>query len=214
MIFGFGKKKIKWEWLLQNACSLLDGDDKQFDYILETLTSRFQDKIIDIKKDSSEYLYSKYKYRVISTSYIVSVLIIKYKDLEIDENQFQEWKQKLQLLAIAGNPNPIFSIDGKSIDGIELSKIDKLIEADGGKEQMESFHETSIKLIITHLNSVSDEGAGVFPEIGKNLYALYADCFSSFIKGELDEDESETLIMYISGQCRGQTNAAISLINS
>lgn len=214
MIFGFGKKKIKWEWLLQNACSLLDGDDKQFDYILETLTPRFQDKIIDIKKDSSEYLYSKYKYRVISTSYIVSVLILKYKDLEIDENQYQDWKQKLQMLAIAGNPNPIFSIEGKSIDGIELSKIDKLIEADGGKEQMQKYHEACIELVILHLSTVSDKGAGAFPEIGKNLYALYADCFSPFFKGELDEDQSNALIMYISGQCRGQTNAAQSLISS
>ena len=77
MIFGFGKKKIKWDWLLQNACSLIDGDDKQFDFILETLGSRFQDKFIDFKKDSPEYLYSKYKYRTISISYIVSVLALK-----------------------------------------------------------------------------------------------------------------------------------------
>ena len=214
MIFGFGKKKIKWEWLLQKACSLLDGDDKQFDYILEILKSRYPDKIIDIKKDSCEYLYSKYKYRVISTSYIVSVLFIKYKDLEIDENQYQDWKEKLQLLAIAGNPNPFFSIKGKSIDEIELSKIDKLIEADGGKEQMESFHENSIKLTTAHLSSVSDEGAGAIPEIGEYLYALYADCFNLFIDGDLDEDQSNTLIMYIGGQCRGQTNAAKTLINS
>ena len=32
--------------------------------------------------------------------------------------------------------------------------------------------------------------------------------------GDLDEDQSNTLIMYIGGQCRGQTNAAKTLINS
>ena len=214
MIFGFGKKKIKWDWLLQNACSLIDGDDKQFDYILEIISSRFEDKFIDFKKDSSEYLYSKYKYRTISISYIVSVLALKYKDIDIDEDKYQEWKQKLQLLAIAGNPNPFFSIAGKSIDEIELSKIDQLIKGDGGKEQMESFHVNCTKLTLAHLSTVNDKGAGAFPEIGDNLYALYLDCFNPFIDGELNEDQSQTLIMYISGQCRGQTNAANSLINS
>ena len=213
MIFGFGKKKIKWDWLLQNACSLIDGDDKQFDFILETLGSRFQDKFIDFKKDSPEYLYSKYKYRTISISYIVSVLALKYKDIDIDEDKYQEWKQKLQLLAIAGNPNPFFSISGKNIDEIELSKIDELIKGDGGKEQMESFHVSCTKLTLAHLSNVNDKGAGAFPEIGENLYALYADCFNPFIDGELDEDQSQTLIMFISGQCRGQTNAAKTLIN-
>ena len=89
-----------------------------------------------------------------------------------------------------------------------------MIEADGGKEQMQKYHEACIELVILHLSSVSDKGAGAFPEIGENLYALYADCFSPFFKGELDEDQSNALTMYISGQCRGQTNAAQSLISS
>ena len=87
MIFGFGKKKIKWDWLLQNACSLIDGDDKQFDYILETLKVRLEDKYIDYRQDSPEYLFSKYRYRVISISYIVSVLVLKYKDIDFDEDK-------------------------------------------------------------------------------------------------------------------------------
>ena len=214
MIFGLWKKKIKWNWLLQNACSLIDGDDKQFDYILETLKTSIDDKFIDFKHDSPEYLYAKYKYRVISISYIVAVLLIKYKDLEIDEDKYQEWKEKLQLLAVAGNPNPFFHIDGKDIGEIDITIIKNLIEKNGGQEHMQKYHEACIELVIQHLSTVSDKGAGTLPTVGKGLYSLYADCFSLFINGELNERGQNTLLMYISGQCRGQTNAAQSLISS
>tara|TARA_A100001011_G_C14078577_1_gene743509 strand:+ start:108 stop:752 length:645 start_codon:yes stop_codon:yes gene_type:complete len=214
VIFGLFKKNIKWDWLLQNACSLVVGDDKQFDNIVETLKSRCEDVYIAHKKDSPEYLFSKYKYRVISISYIISVLVLKYKDIEIDEDKYQDWKQKLQLLIIAGNPNPIFSIDAASVEEIELSKITKLIEGMGGKEEMGSFHDMCAKTVTAHLTTVNEGGGGTLPEIGKPLYALYADCFEPFIDGELNQEQLDTLIMYISGQSRGQTNAAKSLIEA
>tara|TARA_B100000579_G_C22627226_1_gene754785 strand:+ start:68 stop:712 length:645 start_codon:yes stop_codon:yes gene_type:complete len=214
VIFGIFSKSIKWDWLLQNACSLIVGDDKQFDYIVETLKSRCVDIYIDHKKDSPKYLFSKYKYRVISISYIISVLVLKYKDIEIDEDKYQDWKQKLQLLIIAGNPNAFFSIDAANVEEIELSKITKLIEGMGGKEEMGSFHDMCAKTVTAHLTSVNESGGGTVPDIGKSLYALYADCFEPFIDGELNEEQLDTLLMYISGQCRGQTNAAKSLIDS
>jgi len=213
MIFGFGKNKINWEWFLQSACVLLEGDDKQFEWIIGRLKVILGDQYINFNEDSADYLFSKYRYRVISISYIIAALILKHKDEDIDENEYEDWKEKLQLLAVIGNPNEHFSISSKSIQHIGLENLKKPI-VKFGKEEMESFHGDCAKLATLHLSSVGENGEGTNLEVGKALSNLYFSCFEIFVDGELGEEDLDLIINYISGQYRGQTNFAKSLIDS
>ena len=65
-------------------------------------------------RSSASYLFNKYKYRVISFSYIVAAYIIKTKEKDIDDQDgFDDWKEELQILAIQGNGKEIPKIDTK-----------------------------------------------------------------------------------------------------
>ena len=52
----------------------LAGDDKQFEWILGRLKSNLGDQFIDFDEDSPDYLFAKFRYRIISISYIKASL--------------------------------------------------------------------------------------------------------------------------------------------
>jgi hypothetical protein len=206
-------KEINWEWYLQSACVLLEGDDKQFEWILGRLKVILGDKYINFDVDSSDYLFIKFRYRIISISYIKAALVLKHREEGIDENEFDDWNDKLQTLALLGNPNEHFTISGKSIQHIGLEKLKKPVTS-FGKETMASFHSDSTQLVTLYLTTVSDTGEGKNDEVTEALINFYFGCFGDFIDGELEQEDANLIIDYIKGHFRGQTIFTKSLINT
>ena len=205
---------INWDWYLKNACILLEGDDKQFDYILGRLKSNAGNKYIDLEKDSPDYLFAKYRFRIISIAYLKAALILTHKDNGINEDEFDDWSDNLWLLAIKGNPNEHFTIPSKSIEYIGSENLKEPAER-YGKKEMQSFISDSVKVVTLHLSTVSEKGGGRHAEVGQALINLYLNCFESFIDGEFDElDDFKLFISWVSLQFRGQTNFAKDLIRA
>ena len=207
---------IDWDWYLKNACILLEGDDKQFDWILERLKSNVGDKYIELEEDSPDYLFAKYRYRIISLAYVRAALVLTHHDEGIDEDEYDDWNEKLGMIALNGNPNEHFKIPSKSIEHIGLENLKEPAER-YGKKEMASFQSASVKLVTFHLKTVSEKGEGRHVEIGKALINLYLNCFESFIDGEfneLDDIDFDLTINYVSGQFRGQTNFAKDLMRA
>ncbi len=207
---------INWDWYLKNACILLEGDDKQFDYILGRLKSNVGNKYIELEKDSPDYLFAKYRFRIISIAYLKVALTLTHKDNDINEDEFDDWSDNLWLLAIKGNPNEHFTIPSKSIDYIGSENLKEPVER-YGKKEMQSFISDSVKVVTLHLSTVSEEGEGRHVEVGKALINLYLNCFENFIDGEFDELDDidiKLIITWVSLQFRGQTNFAKDLIRA
>ncbi len=205
---------INWDWYLKNACILLEGDDKQFDYILGRLKSNLGNKYIELEKDSPDYLFAKYRFRVISIAYVKVALILAHKDNSINADEFDDWNTNLTLLAINGNPNEHFTIPSKSIEYIGSENLKEPVER-YGKKEMQSFISDSVKVVTLHLSTVSEKGGGRHAEVGQALINLYLNCFESFIDGEFDElDDFKLFISWVSLQFRGQTNFAKDLIRA
>ena len=207
---------INWDWYLKNACILLEGDDKQFDYILGRLKSNLGNKYIKLEKDSPDYLFAKYRFRIISIAYLKVALILAHKDNGINEDEFDDWSDNLWLLAIKGNPNEHFTIPSKSIEYIGSENLKEPVER-YGKKEMQSFISDSVKVVTLHLSTVSEKGGGRHAEVGKALINLYLNCFESFIDGEFDELDDidiKSIITWVSLQFRGQTNFAKDLIRA
>ena len=81
---------INWDWYLKNACILLEGDDKQFDWILERLKSNLGTKYIDLEEGSPDYLFAKYRHRIISIAYVKAALVLTHNDNGIDELPYRK----------------------------------------------------------------------------------------------------------------------------
>ena len=202
---------INWDWYLKSACELLDADDKQFDVNLEGLKSDAGNKYIELEKDSPDYLFAKYRNRIISIAYIKAALFLTHNENGIDEDEFDDWSNNLWLIAVFGNPNKHFTIPSKSIEYIGSENLKEPVER-YGKEEMASFIDDSVKIVTFHLRTVSEKGEGRNVEVGNALRNLYFSCFESFINGELDD--FDLTLSRVSLQFRGQTNFAKDLIKA
>jgi hypothetical protein len=201
-MFGFFKKKIDWNWWLQNACHMLKIDDDQLDKILEALN--IQDR------ESPEYLFTKYKYRLISIYYVITAAGLKLSDAK--DSEFLEFQEKLKITAIAGNPNPFFSIDNCTLPEIDFETIAPLIDKIGS---MNEYHDICLKTIAAHIGSSDESGSGSVKELGSALYALYASSLESMIDvNDLSSEKADTFMMYFQGAYRSQSGFARKLINS
>lgn len=201
-MFNFFKKKVDWNWWVQNACHMMNIDDDQLDKILEALN--IQDR------KSPEYLFAKYKYRLISIYYVITAAGLKLSDAK--DSEFLEFQEKLKIIAIAGNPNPFFSIDNYPVPEIQLDTITPLIDKAGG---MNEYHDICLKTIATHIGSSDESGAGSVKELGSALYTLYATSLSSIVDvSDLPSEKADTFMMYFQGAYRSQSGFARKLINS
>ena len=202
---------INWDWYLKSACELFDADDKQFDVNLEGLKSDAGNKYIELEKDSPDYLFAKYRNRIISMAYVKAALFLTHNENGIDEDEFDDWSNNLWLIAVFGNPNKHFTIPSKSIEYIGSENLKEPVER-FGKEEMASFIDDSVKIVTFHLRTVSEKGEGRNVEVGNALINLYFSCFESFINGELDD--FDLTLSRVSLQFRGQTNFAKDLIKA
>ena len=201
-MFNFFKKKVDWNWWYQNACNMLKIDDDQLDKILDALN--IQDR------ESPEYLFAKYRYRLISIYYVITAAGFKLSHAQ--DSEFAEFQEKLKIIAIAGNPNPFISIDHYPVSEIKLDTIGPLIDEAGG---MFEYHDICLKTISTHIGSSDESGAGSTEELGSALFSLYASSLSSLVDvTNLSSEMSDTFMMYWQGAYRSQSGFARKLINS
>ena len=202
-MFGLFKKRLDWDWYIQNACHMINLDDAQFNKILLDLDYN------DL--NSPEYLFAKYKYRLITIYYVISAVGMKSE--KVNDDEYSIFQERLKGLAVLGNPNDLFSVADYPVDDIGLDTILPFIQKiEGG---MQSYHDLCLKSVSQHVASSTQGGAGTNDEVGQNLISLYLSCFDSLLEiDNLDEEKENSLLMYIQGSYRSQTAFAKKLIDA